>query len=121
MNYLLVFVGGGIGSMCRYAISHLLGKYPFTFPLATFIANVLSCIVFGVLAGLVLKGTLTNPQYRMLLLTGFCGGFSTFSTFSNETFVLFVNGQWLYAFANIALSLVVCLFCIYLGMRLVAP
>ncbi len=118
MNAVLVFLGGGAGSICRFAINHWLSRYNLVFPWATFIANALSCIVFGVVAALALRGAIANPQYRLLLLTGFCGGFSTFSTFSNETYVLMTNGEWLYASVNILLSVLVCLFCIYLGMRL---
>lgn len=119
MQYLLVFIGGGAGSICRYAIQHWLAKYHFTFPWATFVANALSCIIFGAVAVLALKGMVSVP-HRMLLLTGFCGGFSTFSTFSNETFVLLSNNQWEAAFANIVGSLLICLFCIYLGMKIIA-
>jgi CrcB protein len=119
MNYLLVFLGGGAGSIVRYAISHLMSKYALTFPYATLIANALSCIVFGAIATLILHGKIIEPRYRLLVLTGFCGGFSTFSTFSNETFTLFANGQWGFAFANIVASIVICLFCIYLGMKMI--
>jgi len=118
MNYLLVFIGGGVGSICRFAISQLLQRYHFTFPWATLLANALSCIVFGMVAEVLLKESL-SPSYRFLILTGFCGGFSTFSTFTNESWLLFYNGQPFYAFVNIFLSLFVCLICLYLGMKLV--
>lgn len=117
MNYLLVFIGGGVGSMLRYAISHLMSRYNWTFPWATLIANALSCIILGLVAALIIQDKVLEPQYRLMILTGFCGGFSTFSTFSNETFILLSNGQWGYAVANIITSLVVCLFCIYAGMK----
>ncbi|MFN7120222.1 MAG: fluoride efflux transporter CrcB [Saprospiraceae bacterium] len=118
MNYLLVFLGGGVGSLCRFGISQLLQRSAFNFPWATLLANALSCIVFGVVAELLLRGSI-NPQYRFLLLTGFCGGFSTFSTFTNETWLLLYNGQIFLALANILLSLFVCLICLYLGMKMV--
>ena len=117
LSYLLVFLGGGLGSICRYGIAHLLATYKLAFPLATFLANVISCVVLGLLVGLNLKGEI-HHHYRFLLMTGFCGGFSTFSTFSAETFLLFESGDLLAAFANIALSLIVCLFCIYIGIRM---
>jgi CrcB protein len=118
MNYLLVFIGGGLGSICRFAISQLLQRYNFTFPWATLLANAVSCIIFGMVAEVLVKNNL-SPQYRFLLLTGFCGGFSTFSTFTNETWLLFYEGPIIYAFANILLSLFVCMICLYLGMKLV--
>ena len=117
MNYLLVFIGGGLGSICRYGIAHALSNYKSQFPWGTFIANVLSCILLGALVGLMLKSNLSS-NLKYLLVIGFCGGFSTFSTFSNETFQLFSSGQFTTAFVNIFLSLIVCLFCIYLGMRI---
>ena len=118
MVYFLVFIGGGLGSICRVGISHLLNIFNFSFPWATFLANALSCIVLGVLVGFSLKGSM-GSEYKVMLMTGFCGGFSTFSTFTNDTLLLFQSGQLSYAFANIFLSLLVCLVCIYLGMKLV--
>ncbi len=117
MNYLLVFIGGGLGSICRYGLNEALARYQFTFPWATFIANVLSCIVFGFIASLFLKGSIGIP-YRIFILTGFCGGFSTFSTFTHETFVLLNNQQLALAFANVILSLIACLLGLYIGMKI---
>lgn len=117
LNYLLVFLGGGLGSMCRYGIAHMMSDYKTTFPLATLIANIISCLILGYLVSLSLKNQ-TNDYHRFLLMTGFCGGFSTFSTFSSETFQLFQQGAIFHAFANIAGSLIICLICIYLGFKI---
>ncbi|MEM1120465.1 MAG: fluoride efflux transporter CrcB [Bacteroidota bacterium] len=118
-SFLLVFLGGGLGSICRYGIAHLLKAKAWDFPLATFLANVCACIILGVLMGLTLKGEL-NQTIKLLFMTGFCGGFSTFSTFSAETFELLQAGNYGYAFANIGLSIVVCLGCIFVGIKLVS-
>lgn len=118
-NYLWVFIGGGLGSMCRYAIAHLTNHLNFTFPLATFLANGLSCVILGILVGLSMKGNVDNT-FKFLIMIGFCGGFSTFSTFSNETFQLFQMGHFFHAFANILISVLVCLICIYLGIKIVS-
>ena len=113
----MVFIGGGLGSICRYSISRLLQSYNFVFPWATFFANAISCIVLGALIGWSLKYSMSNPL-KLLWLTGFCGGFSTFSTFTYETFHLIETGNLSYAFYNIASSLLVCLTCIWLGLSL---
>ncbi|MCP3928232.1 MAG: fluoride efflux transporter CrcB [Bacteroidetes bacterium] len=117
LNYLLVFLGGGMGSICRYGISHLLTPYRLTFPYATLIANIISCFILGMLVGMSMKGSI-NDHYKVLLMAGFCGGFSTFSTFSSETFLLFYNSNISYAFLNIIFSLLICIVCIYLGIRI---
>lgn len=117
MNVLFVFLGGGLGSLCRYGISKAIKQTDLHFPTATFVANVLSCIVLGYLIGLSLKEGISSPQ-RLLWMTGFCGGFSTFSTFSGETFTLLQGGATSTAFAYVFASVVVCVMCIWLGIWL---
>jgi len=117
MNFLYVFLGGGLGSICRYGISKLIKQTDFHFPTATFLANVISCIILGYLIGLSLRGGIDNSQ-RLLWMTGFCGGFSTFSTFSGETYQLMQAGEIASSLLYVVLSLVVCIFCIFIGISL---
>jgi CrcB protein len=109
MSYLLVFVGGGLGCVARYGMATLVARYHVgSYPIATFLSNVLSCVILaGVLALLVSENS-TAKWVKPLLVIGFCGGFSTFSTFSFETVHLIKNGNLLVAAANVILSLAVC-------------
>lgn len=116
-QYMLVFIGGGLGSMLRFSIGMLLPAQ--RFPWATLAANVFACIILGMLSAWYGQGRLSNQQ-RLLLATGMCGGFSTFSTFSNETWGLWQNGNIWWAFANIALNLVLCFSGLVFGMKIVA-
>ncbi|MEO1257164.1 MAG: fluoride efflux transporter CrcB [Bacteroidota bacterium] len=116
LNYLLVFLGGGLGSICRFGIAQWLTPHKLHFPWATIIANVLACLVLGVLVGLSMKNKLGSPL-SFFLMVGFCGGFSTFSTFTNETFQLMAVGDWEKALANVAVSLLVCLFSLFVGIK----
>jgi len=116
MNWLYVFIGGGAGCVVRYLFGAWFTKMQyFAFPWSTFLANVVSCLVFA-LTVLILgeKGAFSSSSLvRPLLLTGFCGGLSTFSTFSFETFELVKRGEFMLAGANVAVNTILC-FAIFL-------
>lgn len=104
--FLLVALGGGAGAVCRYALTLLpiSGRFPF----ATLIANVLGALIIGFLAGCAIRMDSFPANLNLLLKTGFCGGFTTFSTFSLETITLWQQHRFWTAGGNATLSLAVC-------------
>lgn len=94
-SLLLVFLGGGTGSIMRYAVSLLCSKQlpnTLVFPWATFAVNVVGSFVIGLLSAFVLRGWVSS-DLKLLLITGLCGGFTTFSTFSAEGLAMVRNGD----------------------------
>ena len=113
----LVGLGGGIGSVFRFLVSVLMNKFNTSvFPWATLTVNILGCLIIGLLIGFFDRQLLSNPNFKFLFVTGFCGGFTTFSTFSAENFGLYNSGHLLLAGLYIVLSIFVGLFAIWLGL-----
>ena len=92
-SFLLVFLGGGLGSGLRYLVTIAMNQYSKVLPFGTFTVNMLGCLLIGLVLGYAQKeNTLTSNQ-TLLLATGFCGGFTTFSAFANENLELIKNGE----------------------------
>ena len=117
MNHIaLIFVGGGLGSLARYGMSKSLASYSSAFPAGILAVNILACLILGIFSGWAALRTGETAGYRAFVAVGFCGGFSTFSTFSSDTVQLIMNNRWTEAILNIALSLIFCLGATILGM-----
>jgi fluoride exporter len=124
LAYLWIAIGGALGSVGRFWFSGVVARhFGATFPWGTLLVNVSGSLVIGFFA------TLTGPDGRWLVpawfrqqffMLGVCGGFTTFSSFSLQTLTLAEEGEWLYAGANVVLSVVSCLAAVWLGHLLAA-
>lgn len=115
-NLLLVGLGGGIGSMLRYASSLLIG--PKLFPYATLSVNIIGSFIIGIVFAISLKDQAFSNTWKLFIATGICGGFTTFSAFSIENMSLLQSGKYGLAFTYIALSLVLGIAATWLGYAL---
>ena len=116
MTWFSIFLGGGLGSVSRFGISKLI-PYTGGFPWATIIANLTACMILGYMLGNI-KSTEWSDNQRLMIMTGFCGGLSTFSTFSAETYTLIQDGSMLMAGGYVLMSIISCLIGIFLGYQI---
>jgi fluoride exporter len=116
-SLLMVFIGGGLGSVVRYSLGKWISSlHTHHFPYGTLVANVLACFILGLIIGLADHRQLFSPNARLFWTVGFCGGFSTFSTFSHETLYLFQGGFTLSSIIYVIFSLIFCVAAVYLGL-----
>lgn len=123
-SVLAVFLGSGLGGVCRYLIGkaiqgHLAGSA--LFPWGTFVVNVAGCLLIGLLYGIFNRyegSGLLTPNIRLLLTVGFCGGFTTFSTFINENYILFQSTNLPMLLAYVAISITTGFLLLYAGYAL---
>jgi CrcB protein len=115
-TFLMIGIGGGIGSMLRYWVQLYVSRnLTQTFPLGTLLVNISGCLLIGIFYGLSLKNTVITPDWRLFLITGLCGGYTTFSAFSLESISLFRQGNYTYFLLYTSMSFVLGLSATVLG------
>ncbi len=118
-NLVIVAIGGGVGSALRYFLQETLHKQLDNFePYGTFVVNIAGCLLLGILAGYAEQEKLINTSMNLLLISGFCGGFTTFSTFAHQGNALFISSKPVQAILYIGLSVIFGLLAAYFGYKL---
>lgn len=120
MNELLwIFLGGGLGSIVRFLLGQWVsGMHPTPFPWGTLVVNIAACLILGMVMGLAAHKQIISPPARLFWTVGFCGGFSTFSTFSYEVLHLIQTGLTAFVVMYIALSVMLCVAATFGGLFL---
>ena len=116
---ILVFLGSGLGGALRYSVMDKVQRLAgATFPLGTLVVNLVGCFLIGFLGAALTGRILIREEYRIALIVGVLGGFTTFSAFGMETFAFLNNGQFARATANVLLSVVIGVSAVWIGYRL---
>ncbi len=115
-NILWVMLGSAVGGGCRYALGKVITENcNGVFPWGTFAVNLIGCLIIGLLFGIIDRGATLSPAMRALLIAGFCGGFTTFSTFAHENYLLFEDSRFMIVFLYAVLSFAAGLLLAHLG------
>jgi CrcB protein len=115
-SIMIVGLGGFIGTVARFLISRYFQvNVTSVFPWSTFVVNIVGCLLIGIIYGISEKGDLFSPEVRLFLTVGICGGFTTFSTFSNDAFLLIRQEEWLRFALYASLSFFLGLVAVYTG------
>lgn len=119
-TFIYIGMGGAIGSVLRYLTQLAVSRY-FTsiFPLGTFVANILGCLLIGIFYGIADKHAWLNLEWRLFLMTGLCGGFTTFSSFSYEGLNLLKQGNYVYFAMYVSFSVLLGLLAAFLGVSMI--
>ncbi len=105
LNVVIIGIGGFFGAIARYGAALWIGqRWGRSFPLGTFVINITGSFLIGLLMSLFTERFMVNPQWRLMLIVGFLGAYTTFSTFEYETGALLKDGEWMIAAVNIVLS-----------------
>jgi CrcB protein len=116
LKFIYIFLGSGLGGLIRFGLGKWINSWHNSnFPFGTFVVNILACLVLGFVVGLADNRQLISTESKLFWVIGFCGGFSTFSTFSNETLTLYQSGNHIVNITYIVTSVIVCLVATYLG------
>ena len=118
MNWLAVAIGGALGSITRYGVGLLLPATTGKFPWATFAVNVIGSFLIGIAYVVIVQKQTWSPELRLWIMTGFLGGFTTFSSFSLEALQLWQQGQNVHALIYIVGSVICCLIAVALAVAL---
>ncbi len=118
-NIILVFLGAGFGGVLRYAIGNIIKWNGTNFPWATFVVNIIGSFLIGIILAYSLKNEIFSTNYKLLLTTGICGGFTTFSALSAESLQLIKQGNWMLALAYIICSIVLGIVACGIGFQMI--
>ncbi len=118
-QFLLVFLGGGMGSLLRFSVGKILNRPTWEIPLGTLTVNLIGSFIIGLILGFAIKNNSLNSNLSLFVATGFCGGFTTFSAFAYENYSFLKSGDFTNFFLYASASIILGLLAVLLGLTLI--